>query len=183
MGEPAIVGGIHGVCTRPEFRRRGYYRQVIEEVLDYCANRYETLVLTTDRPEFYLPFGFRIVQESAFAIPLISAGGDDGFRLLNLDVAEDKQIFHRLLEERQPISNIVGIRDEKAIFGFNEGGNPLHYAEDLDLMVCMEVEEKTLKLFDLVGTKSYNLDDIPKRISQPFEEVKVYFACVREASP
>ncbi|NER34440.1 MAG: GNAT family N-acetyltransferase [Oscillatoria sp. SIO1A7] len=182
MGKPAIAGGIHGVCTHPDFRRRGYYRKVMEEVLDYCANRYETLVLTTDRPEYYYSFGFHVVQESACAISRISPGGSEGFRLLDFDRAEDKQILHRLLAERQPISNIVGIRGgEKAIFCFNEGSNPLYYAPDLDLMVSMEIDKTTLKLFDLVGTKGYNLDEILERIPQAIEEVKVYFACDRLA--
>lgn len=41
MRQTVRVGGIHAVCTHPEFRRRGYYREVMEEVLDYCANRAE----------------------------------------------------------------------------------------------------------------------------------------------
>jgi len=41
MRQTVTVGGIHAVCTHPEFRRRGYYCEVMEEVLDYCANRAE----------------------------------------------------------------------------------------------------------------------------------------------
>jgi predicted N-acetyltransferase YhbS len=54
----------------------------MEEVLDYCAYRYDTLILTTAQPEFYEPFGFRVVGEHIFIAKCDSAGSTDGFRLL-----------------------------------------------------------------------------------------------------
>src|SRR5262245_17824637 len=45
MGQTVRVGGIHAVGTRPAYRRRGYYRQVMTEVLQYCSRRYNTLIL------------------------------------------------------------------------------------------------------------------------------------------
>ena len=45
------------------YRRRGYYRAVMAEVLQYCAPRYDTLLLTTGQPVLYEPFGFRVLQE------------------------------------------------------------------------------------------------------------------------
>ena len=38
--------------------------------------------------------------------------------------------FRRRIETREPVSNVVGIVNEKAIFCFNEGSNPLHYVRD-----------------------------------------------------
>lgn len=176
IGQPVRVGGIHAVSTRPEFRRRGYYRSVMEEVLDYCANRYETLILTTAQPEFYQPFGFRVVGEHIFITKCDSIGGTEGFRLLNTSNPDDLRLLHRLLETREPVSNIVGIVNEKPLFCVNEGTNPLHYAQDLDLIACMEIEDTQLKLFDLVGTRICTLDAILERIPQHIEEVVIYFS-------
>src|SRR5262247_2635180 len=50
-GQVVKVGSIHGVATHPDYRRRGYYREAMEEALAYCANLYETLILTTEHPE------------------------------------------------------------------------------------------------------------------------------------
>src|SRR2546426_12136155 len=47
MGRAITVGGVHGVATHPDFRRRGYYRALMEELLPYADQRYQTLVLTT----------------------------------------------------------------------------------------------------------------------------------------
>ena len=176
MGEMVTVGGIHGVCTRPEFRRRGYYREVMQEVLDYCDKRYKTLVLTTAQPELYEPFGFRVVQEHVFISKCNTLGGTHGLRSLNTNNIDDVKLLHRLLETREPVSHILGIVKEKAVFCVNEGSNPLHYAEDLDVILCIEIENTKLKLFDLLGTKICTLEDILKRIPQALTEVEIYFS-------
>lgn len=176
MGQKVTVGGIHGVCTRAEFRRRGYYREVMEEVLEYCDKRYETLVLTTPNPEFYTPFGFRELEEYVFKIKWDSQSNRDSFRILNFDNDKDLKLLHRLLETRIPVSNIVGVVQEKAVFCFNEGSHPLYYAEDLDLIACMEIKETQLHLFDIVATQIYPLKEIIDRIPQTIEDITIYFS-------
>lgn len=176
MGQIVTVGGIHGVCTHPEFRRRGYYREVMTEVLDYCASRYETLMLTTAQPELYQPFGFRVVKEHIFSTKSDSRGWSNGFRLLNTSDPHDLKLLHRLLETRESISNVVGVLDEKAVFFVNEGTRPLRYTEELDAIVSMEIKNTRLKLFDVVATRICNLTAILERIPQRIEEVITYFS-------
>jgi GNAT superfamily N-acetyltransferase len=176
MGENVTVGGVHAVATHPEFRRRGYYRQVMEEVLDYCDRRYQTLVLTTSQPELYQPFGFRVIKEHIFITKCEPATHTNGFRELNLSEAADVKLLNKLLETREPVSNIVGILNEKAVFFVNQATSPLYYAQDLDVIVCMEIENTQLKLFDLVGTNICPLAAILERIPQPIEEVLIYFS-------
>ncbi|WP_348234369.1 GNAT family N-acetyltransferase [Trichocoleus sp. DQ-U1] len=176
MGQRVTVGGIHGVCTRPEFRRRGYYREVIEEVLAYCDKFYETLVLTTPNPEFYTPFGFRKLEEYVFKRRWNLQSSNAGFRILDFNDVEDLKLLHRLLETRIPVSNIVGVVKEKAVFCFNEGSRPIYYAEDLDLIACMEIKETQLHLFDIVATQIYPLKEIIDRIPQTIEDITIYFS-------
>ncbi|WP_250125374.1 GNAT family N-acetyltransferase [Chroococcidiopsis sp. CCMEE 29] len=176
MGQTITVGGIHGVCTHPEFRRRGYYREVMAEVLEYCDRRYTTLVLTTLQPELYEPFGFRVVKEHVFITKCNSAGSTASWRSLNTSDPEDIKLLHRLLETRTPVSNVVGIVGEKSLFCVNEGTRPLHYIEDLDLIVCLEIEDTQLRLFDLVGTSIPTLAVLLEKIPQHIEEVVIYFS-------
>ncbi|OUL25731.1 GCN5-related N-acetyltransferase [Nostoc sp. RF31YmG] len=176
MGQRVTVCGIHAVATRQGFRRRGYYREVMNEVLEYCDQIYETLVLTTSQPEFYLPFGFRVVEEHIFKVKCSSTGSIDGWRTLDFADVEDLTLLHRLLETRVPVSNIVGVVEEKAVFLVNEGSRPLYYAKDLDAIACMEIEDTRLHLFDLVTTQIYPLQKILDRIPQPIEEVLIYFS-------
>jgi predicted N-acetyltransferase YhbS len=176
MGQRVTVGGIHGVATREEFRRRGYYREVMQEVLEYCDQMYETLVLTTPEPEYYLPFGFRVVEEYIFHVQCSSEGNTNGWRILDFSDSKDIALLHRLLETRTPVSHVVGVVNEKAVFFVNECSRTLYYAEDLDLIACMEIENNRLHIFDLVATKIYSLKEILVRIPQLIEEVKIYFS-------
>ncbi|HEY9668700.1 MAG TPA: GNAT family N-acetyltransferase [Coleofasciculaceae cyanobacterium] len=176
MGQTVTVGGVHGVCTHPDFRRRGYFRQVMEEVLEYCASCYETLLLTTAQPEFYSSFGFRVVEEYAFVTKCTSTSHTNGFRVLNTQDPDDLKLLHRLLSDREPVSNVVGVVNEKAVFCFNEGTRPLHYATDLNALAYMEIEGTRLKLFDLVGTQICPLTAVVERIPQHLDEVVIYFS-------
>jgi GNAT superfamily N-acetyltransferase len=171
LGQTVTVGSIHGVATHPDARRRGHFRRLMEEAIQYCAGRYETLILTTEHPEYFAPFGFRVVEEHLFMVKCGSAGGSDGFRLLDTQQAGDLALLHRLLEDRQAVSQVVGVVNEKAVFCFNEGSRPLHYAADLDVIVCLELEERRLKLFDIVGPKIPPLSSVLERIPQPLDEV------------
>ncbi|UCF79797.1 MAG: GNAT family N-acetyltransferase [Candidatus Eiseniibacteriota bacterium] len=176
LGQTALVGAVHAVATHPGYRRRGYYRRLMEEVIEDCSARYETLILLTGNPEYYEPFGFRVVQEHCFTVECRSPGGADGLRLLDTRNAGDVAILNRLLETREPVSQVVGVVREKAVFCFNEGGRPLHYAEDLDVIYCLELEGARLKLYDAVAPNVPPLQELLKRIPQPVEEVTVFFA-------
>jgi predicted N-acetyltransferase YhbS len=176
LGRTVTVGSIHGVATHPEARRRGHFRRLMEEVLQYCAGRYETLMLTTEHPEYFAPFGFRVVKEHLFTVKCDSAGGSDGFRLLDTSQTGDIALLHRLLETRQAVSQVVGAVNEKAVFCFNEGSRPLHYAADLDVTACLELEEGRLKLFDIVGPKIPPLARVLERIPQRLDEAAICFS-------
>lgn len=176
MGENIIVGGIHAVCTHPNFRRRGYYREIMNEVLDYCDKHYKTLVLTTSNPEYYQPFGFRFVQEHSFTTNVNSEGGVNATRLLDTNDIDDVRLLHRLLETRVPVSNIVGIANEKPLFLVNEATRPIYYFPDIDTIACMSIQNNELKLYDLVAPKIFPLQELVQRIPQPIQSCSIYFS-------
>lgn len=176
FGRNVAVGSIHGVATHPRCRRRGYYRQLMDEVLQHCASRYETVILTTEHPEYFEPFGFRVLQEHLFTVRCAATSGTEGFRLLDTHNAGDIALLRRLLETREPISQVVGVVNEKTVFCFNEGSRPLHYAADLDVIVCLELEGARLKLFDIVGPHLPSLAAVRDRIPQRLEEIAICFS-------
>jgi predicted N-acetyltransferase YhbS len=175
MGERRTVGSVHAVATRPDCRGRGHYRRVMEELLADSAGRYETLVLTTEHPEYFTPFGFRRVEEHGFVVNSRSEGVG---KLRRLDVTDprDVNLLTRLLATREPVSEVVGVVDEKAIFLFNEGRRPLEYAEDLDVVLCLERSGSRVQLFDIVGSRIPLFSDILKCLPAQVEEVVFSFA-------
>lgn len=175
-GQLTKVGSIHAVATHPDCRHRGLYRRVMDEALEHCASRYETVILTTEHPEYFAPFGLRHVPEHAFTVTVDSAGGTGGLRRLDLGVPEDLALLHRLLATRTPVSEVVGVVDEKAVFLFNEGRRPLYHVADLDVVVCLELEGTRLALFDIVGPRVPPLAELVGRIPNRVEEVEVNFS-------
>jgi predicted N-acetyltransferase YhbS len=182
MGQTVRVGGIHAVGTRPEYRRRGYYRQVMAEVLQYCVQRYETLVLTTGQPALYEPFGFRVVQEHMFMTPCATSGRLHGFRPMEPRTPRDLHILDRLLGMRTPVSHTLGVMPEKDVFSFKAGRLPLYYAVDLDVVASFVLEGARLSLFDVVGTQMPPLAAILARIPLPVDQVVTYFSPDRLAA-
>ncbi len=177
MGHRVRVGGIHAVCTHPAHRRRGYFRQAMTEALEDSDRYYKTLLLYTAQPELYEPFGFRELGEHLFRAPWSApTQGVRGFRELDLYEPNDLRLAERLLAAREPVSNTVGVVDEVGLFGFNEGKRPLRYAEDLQVIVCLELDGTRLKLFDVVGPRLCSLAEIIERIPQPIDEIEFYFS-------
>lgn len=176
MGQPLTVAGIHAVATHPEFRRRGHYRDCMAAALAYCQPRYETLVLTTAQPELYQPFGFRVVPESTFTVAGQGLGQTEGWRLLDLQQQQDCALLHRLLETRIPVSEVVGVYPEKAVFLVNEASRPLHYAEALDALVVTEQQQDCLQLFDVVADHPIAFADILQYVSPSVNQIVFYFS-------
>ena len=52
------LGGIGGVCTRKEYRGRGYGRLVMERALRDTLGVYRALLLWTRIPDYFRSFGF-----------------------------------------------------------------------------------------------------------------------------
>jgi hypothetical protein len=139
-------------------------------------HRYQTLILTTSQPELYAPFGFRVISESVFTAKPKSTSKINGFHILDLQNPGDRSLLNRLLDDRESVSQIVGVVKEKAVWCFYEATNPLYYAEDLEAIACLELEGSRLKLFDVVAPKMCSLDAIVQRIDRPVDEVEIYFS-------
>src|SRR6185369_10576973 len=118
-GREMLAGQLQGVATRPAYRRRGLFHDLMEQVLCFADTNYECLLLYTATPELYEPFGFRLVQEHAFGGRLAATGlaaADMPLRALSVDRADDVALIRRLFERRQPISDRFGLIDNEAVF-------------------------------------------------------------------
>lgn len=182
-GRPLRAGGIHAVATHPGRRRRGLYRSVMEEALAWCGPRFDALELCTVQPELYEPFGFRVLREERFVGPGPGAPGRAGLRVLDYGDPGDVALLHRLLAERTPVSQRLGVDGGAAVLLFDEARRPLHFAPDLDAVLSLELDAGALRLFDVVAREIPSLSEILARIPAAPARVEVYFAPDRLAAP
>jgi len=177
-GRETLVGGIHAVCTHPNHRRRGYFRLAMEEALAWCDERYATALLIGGDSKLYEPFGFREVRESRFVAHVCrstNAPHRQRLRQLALDQPADLRLLHRLLDKRVPVSRRLGVMRERGVFLFTQAKQPMWYAEDMDAILCIEITDETLRLYDLVATRIPTLEEVIDRIDSPLKRVEVYF--------
>jgi hypothetical protein len=99
-----------------------------------------------------------------------------GLRLLDTQESEDLALLQGLLERRERVSNVVGVVNEKAVFCFNEGSRPLHYAADLEVILCMEIEGTRMRLFDIVGPRIPSLASLFDQIPPAIDEIEICFS-------
>lgn len=184
-GEEHDVAIVHGVATHPEHRRRGYYRAVMEEALAWCDERYATVVLNTGNPEYYTAFGFRHAAESRFVLEGYAAPTKTWapFRPLDYTDSEDVARMRALVEVRTPLSHRLGVVRESQAFVFNTLRRPPHSAQDLDALICLNVEGSTLQLFDVVARELPSLEEIVARVEADIDRIECYFATDRFEAP
>jgi predicted N-acetyltransferase YhbS len=175
-GERVAFGGVHGVCTLESERRKGHFRRLMDELLAYCEGRYATLVLSTENPEYYEPFGFRVIPEHRFIARVAFGAGRGGFRSFDPEGAADLERLDHLLEDRAPVSNVVGIVAESQVFKFSQGTAGLHYSDALECFAVFALEGTRLVLSDLVAREIPTLESLLSQIASPVEQVEFHFS-------
>jgi predicted N-acetyltransferase YhbS len=175
-GERLQFGGVHAVITLESERRRGHFRRIMEELLDYCDGRFAALELGTENPEYYEPFGFRVVPEYRFAAPVRSTGGTAGFRAIDPGSIQDVALLDRLLTDRTPVSNRLGVVDERDVFKFTQGVEDVFYSAALDCLAAFEIEGRRMLLSDVVANELPSIDAILHELEQPIDEVVFHFS-------
>ncbi len=183
-GQWLEAGAVHAVATHPARRRAGLYRALLTELLAFAAGRHETLVLTTSHPEYFEPFGFRVVPEAIFRSRAGTPGRATAARLLDLrGSAADRALMRRLLETRAPVSGVLGVGPEKAGWAFYELDGAVRHLPDLDVAVVAERRGERLFLFDVVGPRVPRLPELLAGLGEPATEVVACFAPDRLGGP
>lgn len=177
LGSQAVTaGGIHGVCTLAEQRGHGHFRALMEDALRHAGQRYETLVLTTLEPAIYERFGFRVVPEHRFVVPGARGKADADARELSWDDAQDVSLLHRLLATREPVSQVLGVGPERAVFLFNQCQRPVTYIDTLDVAACLTWEGTRLLVHDVVGPRLCTLRQLLAHLPQQPDEVILHYS-------
>jgi GNAT superfamily N-acetyltransferase len=183
LGEVRVVGGVHGVATHPQHRGQGHFRKLMDQLLPYAVDRYSTLVLTTLHPEYFEPFGFRVVPESIFQARVPPREEAPGARWLDLASDSDCRLMHRLLEARTPISNVLGVGPEKACWAFYEYRSAIRYAPDLDVAVIADRRADAVAVYDVIGPELPPFERLLDCLGEVGDRLITYFSPDRLGHP
>lgn len=112
---------LHGVATRPDYRNRGLFSDLMARVLDHASGRFQRLLLFTPSPELYQSFGFRLLPQHCFIGTLdgVPTSEAEPVRRLLLGDPDDRALIRALHATRQPVSKTFALADNAEIFFAN----------------------------------------------------------------
>ena len=176
-GEEVAAGGLQSVATRPAYRRRGLFADLMERAIADADARFAVLLLYTDNPSLYEPFGFRLQRQSSFFGRFGSAQPTD-VRRLSLGRSDDAALVRRLFAERQAPSRHLGLKGHQIAFFLNAIWYQdwrLDYLPDHHVLVAHDHSDNRPRLLDLVGPEVPPLDCLAAVFELGDQELEVCF--------
>ncbi len=156
-GRRVAAGQIHSVATRPAWRGRGLFNDLMGRLLADADRRFECLLLYSGTPELYRPFGFRPLGEHRFRGRLeIGGAATRQVRIRELSLREpaDLATILRLFAARRPVSDRLGLVGNADILVATALGHPgwrLAHLPDHDALVVWERADGITRLHDIVA--------------------------------
>jgi hypothetical protein len=155
-GRRVEVGQIQSVATRPAYRRRGLFNDLMRRMLAEADRHYECQMLYTVSPDLYVPFGFRPLTEHYFRGQLDASAIDGVPRIERLDIGreEDRATILGLFARRLPVSDHFGLCDDREIFLANLLARRdwhLSFLPAEQALIVWEQRDGTTRLLDIVA--------------------------------
>ncbi len=172
-GKEHRSASIHGVCVKISHRGKGHYQQLMQEVMQYVTNNFDSSVLFTLKPYLYKKYPYKIMlpeydfilsEKTEFKSNSGSRNSD--LKILQWDNPNDLHLIHQLLANRVPLSNQLSIIHENgnAIFILNSMKKNIYYSEKLETLIVYEIFDETLYLKEIISPKQPNIFDVIRLI-------------------
>ncbi|WP_416065229.1 GNAT family N-acetyltransferase [Rhizobium sp. ZK1] len=157
-GRLVNAAGLQSGAVRPPWRGRGLYRDVTHKALGWCeAQGFEAIILYTDKPDLYEPYGFRSLPLHKYAGPAPAPAGSAASRPLQPRDAGDLALLQDLLANRKPISETLAVASSPAMFLINTQFDPdvrLSYLEESKAVIAWKMPAAGhFVLLDVIATE------------------------------
>lgn len=137
------AAGLQSGAVRPPWRGRGLYRDVTQKALARCeAQGFEAVILHTDKPDLYGPYGFRSLPLHKYAGPAPLPEGAAASRSLQPRNADDLALLQGMLKNRKPVSETLAVASSSAMFLINTQLDPdvrLSYLEACKAAIAWKI--------------------------------------------
>ncbi len=173
------TAAIHAVGVNPIHRGKGYFKQLMNEVMTYVKQHYESSFLMTQKPYLFRNYPYTtMLPEYDFLLKKSDFSSKKGdLRELNLDDLDDLALINKLLANRLPLSNQFCLIGKNAItlFILNSMYGKIGYSDRLNTIVLHQVIDNTLYLREIIAQNEHKLSDIIETIPESFSKVILQF--------
>ena len=167
---------LHGICTKQEFRRKGLFRQLMQEALEYVRQHFDFAFMFTDKPYLYEQFGFKAVKEYDFIYDYTPQNNQNNkVRMLDLDDSREWALLQSHYQNRIPLSKAVSIINETTVATLNALHMPVYYLEDYDVLVVYQMKDHILYVKDIIAIKPCDLNSILNCIGNDATKIILQF--------
>lgn len=172
-----IAFGVQSVATRPEWRGKGLFSDLMERALRYADQRSEMVILATGTPDLYRRFGFRQIEEVRFSSKLPPRVSATAYRELSLDSDDDLALLKHAFVNRAPTSLLASACDHPALFMLKAKLTPeirlLHISE-LNAVIAIRQDASSLAILDIVAPTIPSVDQIISAVGFGGRRVEVH---------
>jgi len=178
-GKKHHSASIHGVCVKSEFRGRGYFKQLMQDAMQYADQNFDSSLLFTEKPYLYKNYPYKVMlPEYDFVLTknIKSPSKELDLRVLNLENPKDLNITHHLLCNRVPLSDNFSIIDAgNTLFILNTLNKKIHYSGILNTIVMFEIKDGALYITEVISEKQHQLSEIISTIPGHFDKIILQF--------
>lgn len=179
-GRVVKAAGYQSGAVRPEWRKRGLYRDLMQRAFSHTATEgYELDLLLTDKPALYERYGFRILPQHIFVAQTPTLQKSDlSARQLSLEAPDDLRLIRTLLQDRQPASAQFAVVRQMEMFLLNASFNSAIRLTALgdDTVAAWTFDGATFWLLDIVGTTIPSLATIVSALDIQPERIEICFS-------
>lgn len=179
-GKKHQSAAIHGVCVKKEHRGKGYFKQLMKEVMQYVDEHFESSVLFTDKPYLYKNYPYKMMlPEYDFVVNddvKLKAKNSD-LRILDLNNNEDLSLMHHALDTRTSLSNEFSVmgKNGKTLFILNSMHRKIAYSDKLNTVIIYEIADDALYLKEIVSDSQHSFENIIELIPGAFNKIVFQF--------
>ncbi|CAM3897637.1 GNAT family N-acetyltransferase [Lederbergia lenta] len=182
--QPKKAVQIGTVMTDKRFRNKGLSKLLMEHVIAEYEDQYDFLYLFANDKvlQFYPKFGFKRIAEKHYALDAKEVVNQVAkASILNPNRPNDRKIISRLMENRKPVSNMLGVVNDKWPLSASTLDPYCDYLEryffaDGDVLVLADREHGVLNIYDIISQHAINLDDIvEKMVSNQDNRIEFHF--------
>jgi len=155
QGKQRSVAQISAVGTLPEYRNQGLNSELTLRAIDWAKDRHDFFFLfaDTDARPYYRKRGFRQIEEHHARIAVSGRTPLPGLVKLDVNVKQDRALIFRIASQRSPVSDVLGILNEK-LFMFwclYFHRDHIYYVADLDSIVLFKSEAGVVSVYDIAS--------------------------------
>ncbi|NTF40648.1 GNAT family N-acetyltransferase [Rhizobium rhizogenes] len=179
-GRSVKAAGYQSGAVRPEWRRRGLYRDLMQRTFARTkVAGYELDLLLTDKPALYERYGFRALPQHVFIAQTPKPQqSEQTARQLSLEAPDDVRLIKTLLQSRQPVSARFAVTRQTEMFLLNAGFNTAIRLTALgdDTVIAWTFDGATFWLLDVVGTTVPSLATILSALDLEPDRIEICFS-------